>query len=1290
MAFPQTILPIKVELQLNSAWTDITTDLRAEQQIRITRGRSDEGQQTDTTKCTFTLDNNASAYSPQNPTGPYYGAIGRNTPVRVSVMTGSTYLDLPGGSNDYAQTADVAALDITGDIDVRADLTLANWLPPVGSSSTGTVEMVGKFSSGGGLKSWFLGTRDGRLYFEWSTDGSNSLSASSTIAPIIPGAGGRLAIRATLDVNNGAGGWTCTFYTADNIDAPFTQLGSPVTGAGVTSIFNSTSPVRVGNATGFTFQLPIGRCQAVEIRNGIGGTVVAQPRFDQQTVGAASFVDSAGRTWTMNGNAQLTNRRTRFSGEISAWPARWETKKDVVVNVEASGVLRRLTQGASPVRSPMYREFTNPSRAGIVAYWPMEDESTAASFASALSGQAAMNLPGAGGVTPAAYADWTASAALPTYSFGVTKVRLPGYTPTNYIFTRVFAAVPAGGVTGTDRLFGFTTTGTARTWSVFVNTAGNLDLRAYDADGTQLFASGFGTFAINGLKRVVGVELTQNGANIDWKLFVLKVDTSTLAFTDASSLTGTLNAYTCGAATEARLGQDGLLNGTALGHMAFASSSAAYANTGGASIGWNGEVTTARLYRLGQEEMLPCYSASISEEPMGVQSTSKLVDLLREAESADEGILIESRSFFPGFRFRDHVSLCNQAPAMVLDYTGASGLVTPFEPNYDDQSVRNDRTVQRTNGSSTRKTLDTGALSTQSPPNGVGRYDDSTTENLYADSQTPDHAGWLLHLGTWDETRYPVVQMRLSKVPALLETVAAVDVGDRFQITNPPAWLPPDTIDLMVQGYQEVLDQFTWDIAFNCTPAGPWDVTFAGDGTTTSSSREWKWVDTDGSLLAGALTSTSATADVYSTVAGPVWTPNVRDTPFDWRIAGEVMTVVAPGNLVNANAFFDTDTTGWDPQNSTIVRDTTVVHPHPRAKASLKITPDGSLASANAVAPALAVGSIQPGTSYTVSMWVFTWGGYGNIQPAVNWHAADNSYISTSASAGFGVAAATWTYLEQTFTAPANASLARVLPNEGGSPTATNIYYVWAARITRTSSSWLYDQFGRTAASGWAQADSGQAWTTSGGAAADYAVGTGYGSHTLATANVSRRTITALTYPDFDYYVDVTTSAAATGGSLFGGPVTRYIDTDNLYQARIEFTTTNTVLLTIRKRVTATETQLGTYTLEIGTYTAGQFIRVRFQGSGTVLRAKAWRATATEPDAWHVTVSDSSITTSSFIGVRSISAAANTNVNPQLRYQNLNLINPQTYTLTRSQNRVVKAQSATAGVALAYPAYLAL
>jgi len=1291
VAFPETALPIKAELYINGAWTDVTSDVRGAKQIRITRGRSDEGQQTEPTRCSFTLNNTTGTYTPRNPEGVHYGYIGRNTPVRVSVLTGDIYLDLPGTTTGYASTPDTASLDITGDIDVRLDATFANWIPPATTASTttaeGTVEMLGKLTVAS--KSWFLGSRNGLLYFEWSADGSTGLSASSTVPPPIPGGGGRLAIRATLDVDNGASGRTITFWTAETLDSPWTQLGDAVVQAGTTSIFNSTVPLRVGNATDVGFTPPIGRVHSAEVRNGIWGTIVTDPYFSNQSVGTTSFADAAGLTWTINSDASITNRKTRFVGEVSAWNVRWENRFDVVTEIEASGITRRLSQGVSAVDSPMHREFTNPSRTGIVAYWPMEDAASATSFASGFDGQAAMTAT-ATGVTPAAYTDWTPSAALPTLTTGQVRGRPPAYTATSYIFIRFFAAVPTAGVDFTDRLFSFTQTGTARTWTAYINTSGNVDLRAYDVDNTQILATGFTAFSLNGTQRSIGIELTQDGADIDYQIIAFHLEDATLDTVTSTSASGTLAGYTVGSVIEVRAGESGGLNGTAIGHVAVADDDGAFSSTLGALVGWVGEPGYARIFRLGSEEGIPSYAAGVGDQEMGGQGQQTLLDLLREAEAVDGGILCEQRDFL-GLRLRDRVDLYNQMPTLTLDYSTGDGLVTPLTPTDDDQRVRNDVTVARTGGSSSRVTLDTGTLSTLAPPDGVGLYDESVTLNLHEDGQTDDVAGWRVHLGTWDESRYPTVKIMLSAAPSLLDDASNTDVGDRIQITNPPDWLPTDTIDLQVQGYSETLDQFTWDIEFNCAPAGPWDVAWTGDDDSAAARREFAWADTAGSELAEALTTTETDVDILTT-SSPVWTSDAGDSPYDLRVGGEVMTVTAPGGLLNTNPFFDTDTTGWTQSNSTFTRSQTYVMPHPRATASLRIVPDGVNASGGANCARTPAGSITPGATYTVSMWVFSVDGWSDLRPAVDWYTSADAFISSGLGSATVVSSSVWTYIEQTLTAPSTASRAAMRARHGGTPATTDVYYVWAVRITRSKASWLYDTFTRTESSTWGTSDAGTAWSNvGGGSASDYAVSGTYAVHTLSTVDTTRRSGITAVSPDFDIYCDITTSDLATGDSLYGAVCARMADASNLYMARLEFTTSNAVTFTVRKIVAGVQTQLGSsFTVPV-THVAGTFLRVRFQGSGTTLRAKCWPLTRWEPDVWHVDTTDSAITAANQIGTRSVRVTGNTNAaTVALRYDNADVINPQTFTVTRSQNDVTKTHSAAADGRLAYHAITAL
>lgn len=1135
MAFPDTPLPVQVDISLDgSTWTNITSDVRSEQQIRIARGRSDWSQQVDAGRCTFTLDNNTGKYSPRNPSGAYYGQIGRNTPVRVSVNTGSVALDLPGATNDYASTPDTAALDITGDIDVRFDATLVNWIlpdyPSSGANEYSRTELIGKYAST--QRSWALFVRRSRLYFSWSTSGSSETNTAECTADLPLTTSGRLAVRATLDVDNGAAGNTVTFYTSDSISGTWTQLGSAVTASGTTSIFSGSSSLKIGDCTHLAYNPALGRVHAAQVRSGIGGSIVANPDFTAQTSGATSFADSAGLTWSLTGNAAITNRKVRFVGEIASWTPRWDTGgQDVVTDVEAAGVMRRLGVGAVPTKSPFYREFTSTGRmaAGIVAYWPMEDGADATSIASAYSGHPSMAVTGS--VTPAAYSDYVASDPIPTIGTGSLRVSVPPYTLNSASWTTVgvFVKVPAAGVVSTQRLLSLSQTGTARTWSVYVNTSGNLDVRAYDADGTQIHASGFGSQAVNGLEKYVLFELSKSGSDVDYTLYVVDIAASmTTAIPDGTSsintVNGTVTSYTTGVATQIRFGEDGAMNGTVLGHLAIGNEDTAFSASAGVMVGWNAEEAPSRIGRIGIEENLHSYPTGPGNEQCGPQPRGTALDIMRAAAEVDEGILCEQRSVL-GLRHVSRGSIYNQSAALTLSYSGDDGLVAPLAPVDDDQNVTNDVTVARTSGSSGRATLNTGALSTAAPPSGIGLYDTSYTLNLLDDTQPQHHAGWRLHVGTWDETRYPQVTVNLAAAPASIENATAVDVGSRLAITSLPAWLPPDALSLRVEGYSEVMDQFTWTLVYNCSPHGPWTVAVADDAT-------YARADTEGAELAAAMTSTATTAYVLTT-SGPVWTTDAAQYSFGLRAGGEVWTATA-------------------------------------------------------------------------------------------------------------------------------------------------------------CTSWLKDLFGRSVSNGWGSPDTGSAWTTSGGSASDYAVGSGYGSVTLSTVDVSRRTSVTAVSPDFNIYCDMTTSALATGDSLYGAVTGRMLDSSNMYMLRVAFTTANTIVVSMRRMVADVQTELGTYTLP-DTHVAGTFIRLRFKASGSSFKAKAWLATATEPPYWQIDATDSSITAANSIGTRSIRVTGNTNAaTVAIRYDNFEVVNPQTMTVTRSVNGVVKAQSAGADVALNQPAIAAL
>lgn len=902
MPFPEEPLGLQGDLRINSAWTNITGDLYTRDPITLTRGRPYRASTANPATCSMTIRNLDGKYTPRNPYSPYYGLIGRNTPARVSVRQGTPALDLPGAPfNVWASTPHAAALAITGDIDVRVDAQLANWLGA--ADSLRTTEIIGKLAGISSDKAWFLGVRNNRLYFEWSPDGSSALGASSTRLLTLPPSG-RMAVRATLDTDNGSGGRTITFYTAPTMTGPWAQFGDPVVQAGTTSIFNATAAaLRIGDATFVAMTPAAGRVFAAEVRSGINGTLAANPDFTAQPIGTAPFTDGAGRTWSFNGGASISNRRTRGLVEVSEWPPKWTpSEKDAWTPVDASGILRRLEQGQKDLDSTLRRRVPSFSP---LAYWPMEEGENATQAYSPIAGVLPLRLTNV---------DWAAADSLPSSNALPTLDSKPGQ------LAKMSGSIPVGSSSNLSAwsvewvyrldqapttLWTFLrilSTGTVREW--YIQQRDNATrIIGKNVEGDDVFSQDIGTSSdlFGQWMRVRFSVVQETGSTVRWTITWIDVGGDAGQF--STTFTGSAGRPTGVASPPDGYAQ--ALNGMAIGHIA-AFSSAASGAFSGAIDAWAGETAGARMLRLASEERVPLVFVGDPDQTMqlGPQRPADLLTLLKEAADADGGIFGEDRLQL-ALRYRTRESLYNQEPVLTLDYAGGQ-LAPPFEPVEDDQ-VRNDWTVQRSGGSSGRAVLAEGPLSVQSPPNGIGLYDDSKSLNLYQDEQTEPVAWWLLHLSTWDEARYPSVTIRLHRHPNLIDAVLDLDIGDKVRLTNLPKWIAPGDVDLLVDSYTETFLPRTWEITLNCSPGGPWTVGVVGDG-------ELGRVDTDGSELATAVDSDDTVLSVAVT-DGPLWTTDPVEYPVDIRAGGEVMTVQRCTTAVQ-DTFTRTLTTGWGTADS--------------------------------------------------------------------------------------------------------------------------------------------------------------------------------------------------------------------------------------------------------------------------------------------------------------------------------------------------------------------------------------
>ncbi|MEK0418298.1 MAG: hypothetical protein RI949_2304, partial [Pseudomonadota bacterium] len=212
------------------------------------------------------------------------------------------YLSLPGTAGHYASTPDSVAASITGDIDIRVKCAPTDWTPAA------FIPLVAKYAAGQYSYILYLNDlSDGKLLFNYTTDGSTPLSALATVGVgFTDGATGW--VRATRQSSSG----DVKFYTSTNGET-WTQIGTTVsTTAG--SMFDGTAPLRFGEVAAAQFFN--GKVFQAQIYNTIGGTtpvVDFNPQRDAVTPTGTITSSTTGEVWTINGASSVV-RNAAYHG----------------------------------------------------------------------------------------------------------------------------------------------------------------------------------------------------------------------------------------------------------------------------------------------------------------------------------------------------------------------------------------------------------------------------------------------------------------------------------------------------------------------------------------------------------------------------------------------------------------------------------------------------------------------------------------------------------------------------------------------------------------------------------------------------------------------------------------------------------------------------------------------------------------------------------------------------------------------------------------------------------------
>ncbi|WP_410676646.1 hypothetical protein [Amycolatopsis sp. cmx-4-68] len=883
--FPLAPRDVTVEMYALGGWIDIFPDVQVAEKtdITITRGRPNESGDPPPQTCTLRLNNRSGKYSPKNPMSPYYGptGLGRNTPIRVAVRT---------AKDAFARTlfngwgtADVGSVwATTGFSDLLAtDFNVA--------AGAGTMAMPP-----GGYRLAILGSQ---VYCDVEVAETVSVPFTAVTGDYI-------------DVSTiGLSGLSTTDYFKVN-----TRVTTSQTVVMSISHFDGTTIVADTTVPGLTFTGQPLRVRAHVDAQNIRGKVwpASQPepyawnvdgRTDKLFRRAAGWVALRSGVGPANTNSArptvshsaLEVRVPRFAGEVSKWPPRWDASgNNVWTTITASGIRRRLGQGQTPLKST-YLRGNQTITPGHVAYYPVEELSGATQIASGIGGTP-MLISGPGSPQFAADSSFPGSAAIgkPNQSrwSGPT---LSGVAATGQIQLMFLLSVPASGETDQATFSQLTMTGTAGFCDLFYQSAsGGVKLNFYDQGRNLIHTSAtFATGVLPGQPLLASVQLTQSGADVAYE-FAWWVVGQPGAFVQGGTLTG----RTIGAPIRVLISPYTQVASSAIGHVAMRNNITSVFTLGNQFVAYAGEASGARVGRLCAENGIPVQDTrnlQIGSAACGVQARATATDLIDEAVAADMGSLYESRSVLGLWR-RGRSSLYNQPAVLALDYPTAGHVAPPFAPVEDDQFTRNDVTVTRKNGSSYEVIQTSGPLAVTAPSDGagVGRYDDAVTLNLATDTQTPDAAAWLVHLGTVDETRYPQLTVDLAALARVDQARAlaalAVNLDDRITVSNPKLEVSPDMLSLLARGYTEKIGQLTHKITFNCAPETPYQaVQFDAAGS--------KWDSSDSQLYAAA--GAADTVLIVGSPSGERWTTSAGAMPIPLKVGGELVTAtsIAPQGM---------------------------------------------------------------------------------------------------------------------------------------------------------------------------------------------------------------------------------------------------------------------------------------------------------------------------------------------------------------------------------------------------------
>lgn len=579
-----------------------------------------------------------------------------------------------------------------------------------------------------------------------------------------------------------------------------------------------------------------------------------------------------------------------FTGYVDELAPSWDASMSVpTVNVTAKGTIQRLQQGNQPLRTAVETIAYDATLINTVAsYWPLTDGETSSQAGSGLSNGAALKVSG-GTMDFAAFDGFPGSDPIAEFGAGANlhgDIDNSRADTTGAVFFRCMLHVGSALTDTTTMMQWLFTGGTVSRAEIRYRTAGGVQLRVFDQSGGTLYDSGAVAFGIDANDLFIAMEFTQNGANIDVLLYIAKLGTF-LAGTNST----TILTQTIGRLRHYDVGGSGTMTGWGIGHVGVSNDIDWMFNSFQILEAYESETVQDRIERVCDEAGVPVTIVGGASTNMDSQPKGTLIDVLRDCEATDHGVLYDGLGF--GVVYVCRAALENSAVDLALSIADRD-VMPPFEPLENTRLTVNDVTVRRSGGGSGRLTQDDGPYATQD----VGVFASEYTVNVPNDYEVLNHAGWLLHLGTVDVDRFSSLNLDFTASPRIARTwLSSIGIGSRVTVTGLPTNGGTDP-DLFVEGYSMTIGPKDWNVSVNCSPSVAYGV-----GELASSSG-----DTDEFLARiDPVSSTVETTAAQGTTslrlsAGQLWTTRADDFPLNLDLLGykvPVSSIVGPWTFVS-------------------------------------------------------------------------------------------------------------------------------------------------------------------------------------------------------------------------------------------------------------------------------------------------------------------------------------------------------------------------------------------------------